>query len=182
MGVIEHSELPPAAVCLNIAEKCGVSPRQLSLLVAPTNCLAGVMQIVARSLETAVHKLHELRFDVACVRSGLGTAPLPPSGGSYLSAMGRANDAILYGAAVILWCDCDDQQLAEIVEQVPSCSSPDYGRPFAELFAVYDHDFYQMDKMLFSPAAVSMISLQSGRTFAAGKTDEQLVKRSFLDV
>lgn len=180
VGVIEAAEFPPVAACLEIAEKCGVSPRQLSLLVAPTNSQAGLMQIVARSIETAMHKLHELKFDVSCVRSGLGSAPLPPCGGPTLLAMGRSNDAILYGASVILWCDCDDQELAQIVEHVPSCASRDYGRPFAELFAAYNHDFYQVDKLLFSPAAISLISTRTGRTFAAGKLNPQIVKKSFL--
>ncbi len=180
VGVLEACQLPPAAVGLHLADQCGVSPRQLSLLVAPTNSLAGIVQIVARSIETAMHKLHELKFDVACIVSGLGSAPLPPSGGPPLRAMGRANDAMLYGASVVLWCDCEDGLLAEIITQVPSCSSPDYGRPFAELFESCHHDFYQMDKLLFSPAAISMISMQSGRTFSAGQIDKSIVDSSFL--
>ncbi len=180
VGVIESSLLPPAELCNFVADQCGISPRKLTLLVAPTNSLVGTMQIVARSVETAMHKLHELKFDVQCVRSGLGTAPLPPSGGKTLVAMGRTNDAILYGASVILWCDCEDDYLAEFVTRVPSCSSSDYGRPFAQLFESYDYDFYKMDKLLFSPAAISMISLRSGRTFSAGEINDALVKQSFF--
>ena len=34
--------------------------------------------MVARSVETALHKLHELKFDLNQIVSAFGTAPLPP--------------------------------------------------------------------------------------------------------
>ena len=60
VGVLETSKLPPDGVCIDIAEKCGITPEQLTLLVARTASPAGTVQIVARSVETALHKLHVL--------------------------------------------------------------------------------------------------------------------------
>ena len=36
------------------------------------------VQVVARSVETCLHKLHELGFDVTRIVSGCGSAPLSP--------------------------------------------------------------------------------------------------------
>jgi methenyltetrahydromethanopterin cyclohydrolase len=57
VGVLEASAFPNAAAVRDIAEKCGVETGNLALLVAPTASLAGNLQVVARSIETALHKL-----------------------------------------------------------------------------------------------------------------------------
>ena len=53
VGVLETRKTPPPAVFAKIAAACGVEPAALTLLVAPTASLAGSVQIVARSVETA---------------------------------------------------------------------------------------------------------------------------------
>jgi methenyltetrahydromethanopterin cyclohydrolase len=159
VGVLETSKLPPDAVCIDIAEKCGIKPSALTLVAARTSSLAGMVQIVARSIETAMHKLHELGFDLASVTQGFGYAPLPPAPPDDSTALGWTNDAILYGASVILNVSASQETIEKFGPRVPSSSSPDYGRPFAEIFARYDNDFYKIDPMLFSPAEVCFINI-----------------------
>ena len=103
----------------------------MTLLAAPTASLAGGLQVVARSVETALHKLAELKFDLTRLVSAHGTAPLPPVAANDLDAIGRTNDAILYGARVVLCVTGDDASLESIGPQVPSSSSRDHGEPFA---------------------------------------------------
>ncbi|MEM8681201.1 MAG: methenyltetrahydromethanopterin cyclohydrolase [Planctomycetota bacterium] len=179
VGVLESSALPPAEVCAAVAQKCDVPLRQLQLWVAPTSSLAGAMQIVARSVETAMHKLLELGFDVQRVISGAGIAPIPPTGGDDLVAMGRTNDAILYGGDVVLWVNGDDDTLNDLVDRIPSRASDDFGRPFAELFEAYDRDFFKVDKLLFSPARIKLINLETGRSFESGALAYDVLRRSF---
>jgi methenyltetrahydromethanopterin cyclohydrolase len=179
VGVLESNKLPPAAVILDIAAKCGVQPNYLTLLVAPTRSLAGTLQIVARSVETAMHKLHELKFDLMRVVSAFGSAPLPPPAPDDLAAIGRTNDAILYGGRVTLYCRGDDESLAAIGAQVPSSASRDYGRPFAETLKAYQGDFYRVDPLLFSPAEVTLVNLDTGRSFRFGHVNESLLRESF---
>ena len=162
-----------------LSEKLGLTADRLMLLVAPTASLAGTVQVVARSLETALHKLHELKFDVNQVVSGFGAAPLPPPAKDDLAAIGRTNDAILYGGRVHLWVRCEDGQIENVGPQVPATASRDHGTPFAELFAKYDHDFYKIDPHLFAPAEVLFHNLASGRTFAFGRMEPDVLKRSF---
>ncbi len=179
VGVLETRKLPTEEVVTSLTDKLGLSADRLTLLVAPTASLAGTLQIVSRSLETALHKLHALKFDVTQVVSGFGTTPLPPPAKDDLHAIGRTNDAILYGGRVHLWVRADDDLLATVGPQVPASASRDHGTPFAELFARYDHDFYKIDPHLFAPAEVVFHNLTTGRTFAFGAMAPEVLRRSF---
>jgi methenyltetrahydromethanopterin cyclohydrolase len=180
VGVLETRKLPDEAVIAFFSERLKLPANKLTLLVAPAFSLAGSLQVVARSLETALHKLHELKFDLRKVVAGFGAAPLPPVATNELHAIGRTNDAILYGGEVIIWVRADDDELAEIGPKVPSTASPDHGAPFAEIFARYDHDFYRVDPMLFSPAAVVFNNMQTGRSHSFGHTAPEVLRRSFF--
>jgi methenyltetrahydromethanopterin cyclohydrolase len=179
VGVLETSKLPPESVCLDLAQKCGVAPERLTLLAARTSSQAGTVQIVARSVETALHKLHELGFDLQRIENGRGIAPLPPAATNDLAAIGVTNDAILYGGYVELSVRGDDTSIEQIGPRVPSSASPDFGRPFAEIFARYDRDFYRIDPMLFSPAVVVFLNQGTGRTHQFGRFALDVVAESF---
>ncbi|REK10304.1 MAG: methenyltetrahydromethanopterin cyclohydrolase [Planctomycetota bacterium] len=179
VGVLETSKLPPDEVCSKIAAECGVAPDALTLLAAPTSSLAGAIQVVARSVETALHKLFELGFDLRRVVSGFGTAPLPPASSDDLSAIGRTNDAILYGGEVMLYVRGDDASLQKIGPKVPSAASPDHGQTFAAIFERYHRDFYKIDPALFSPAVVTFSNLDTGRAYRFGHTVPRVIHESF---
>lgn len=179
VGILETRELPPPALIARIAAECHVDPENVTLLLAPTASLASGVQIVARSVETALHKLLELEFDLTRVVSGYGVAPLPPPGKNDLVSIGRTNDAILYGGEVTLYVDCADDLIVEIGPRVPSCASDDFGRPFQEIFEHYQGDFYQIDPHLFSPAAVTFCNLKSGKTFRYGEVKPELIRKSW---
>ena len=179
VGTLECGKLPPAEVCRDLAEKCRVAPDKLTLLVAPVTSQAGTFQVVARSVETALHKLLELGFDLSRVESGVGTAPLPPVAGDELAGIGRTNDAILYGGEVTLFVRGDDASLADVGAKVPSSASPDHGLPFAQIFEKHGRDFYQIDPHLFSPAVVRLENLDTGNSFKFGHTLPRVIHESF---
>lgn len=179
VGVLESGSLPPEAVCQDIAKKCGIAPEQLTLLVAPTSSTAGTIQIVARSVETALHKLHELGFDLGRVRAGSGSAPLPPVAAKDIDAIGVTNDAVLYGGRVTLTVTGDDAPLQELGPRVPSSASADYGRPFAEVLKAYGYDFYKVDPLLFSPAEITLQNADTGNAFRFGCTNAEVLEASF---
>src|SRR5262249_13083003 len=180
VGTLETDQLPDDAVVKYVAGAVGLPPNKVTLLAAPATSLAGAIQVVARSVETALHKLHELHFALPKVVSGFGTAPLPRVEKDVLHAIGRTNDAILYGGRVTLWVDTDDDELAEVGPKVPSSAQPDYGEPFTEIFERYDRDFYKIDRLLFSPAEVYLVNLRSGRSHAFGRTRADVLWRSFF--
>lgn len=179
VGVLEAAELPPESVVEHIAERTGASLAQTVVCVAPTASQAGNVQIVARSVETAMHKLFELEFDVARVVSGWGCAPLPPLAADDLHGIGRTNDAILYGSRVMLWVRGDDASLQAVGQQVPACTSACYGKPFLEIFEDAGRDFYEIDPHLFSPAELVMINVETGCTHQFGRLDADVLQASF---
>ena len=181
VGVLEGRKAPTPEVVAKVAQACRVEPKDVTLLVAPTASLAGGAQVVARSVETALHKLHELKFDLRRIVAGYGVAPLPPVAKGDLAAIGRTNDAILYGARVVLYVNGDDASLAEVGPKVPSNASRDHGEPFSAIFARYNHDFYAVDPHLFSPAVVSFQNVETGRVQTFGALAPDVLARSFFD-
>jgi methenyltetrahydromethanopterin cyclohydrolase len=179
VGVLETNQLPSAAVVQRVADECGMNPANIVLCVARTASVPGSIQIVARSVETALHKLHELGFDLATIVEATGQAPLPPLPDDDMTALGWTNDSILYGAFVHLKISTTDDAINEVMDRLPSCSSSEFGTPFLELFRRYDHDFYKIDKMLFSPARITIANEKTGRVFEAGETRPDVLRLSF---
>jgi methenyltetrahydromethanopterin cyclohydrolase len=177
--VMESSKPPPAPVVENVAQACGVAPEQLTFLYAPTQSLAGGTQIVARVLEVALHKAHELKFPIERIVEGMGAAPLSPPHPDMITAMGRTNDAIIYAGRVHLMVTGPAAEARALAEQLPCENSRDYGRPFAEIFKRFKGDFYAIDPMLFSPAQVTVTALETGESFHAGRLNLDLLDASF---
>jgi methenyltetrahydromethanopterin cyclohydrolase len=180
VGVLEARKLPDDVVVDGLQRALELPANKITLLAAPAASLAGNLQVVARSLETALHKLHELKFDLNQIVAGFGAAPLPPVARDELGAIGRTNDAILYGGRVVIWVQADDDQLTEVGPRVPASASPDYGAPFATIFQRYDNNFYKIDPMLFSPAEIVFSNLRTGRSFTFGRTKPEVLHESFF--
>ena len=179
--VLEGRTLPTDEVAAWVAAKAAMAGSAITFAVAPTASVAGGVQIVARVLETGLHKMDALGFDVTRVMSAMGTAPLPPVSGNDLRAVGRTNDCILYGGQARFLVDAPDEALAGLAERLPASASADYGTPFHDIFKRYDNDFYKIDPMLFSPAEVWLTSATSGRTFHAGRLDPDVLRASLFD-
>src|SRR4051794_17844269 len=165
---LETRESPSVGVADFVAKRAGVPAEALTLLMAPTASMTGSVQIAARVVETALHKLHELDFDVRRILAGYGSCPLPPVAGDDMAALGRTNDAVLYGGQVHLTVeagDDDDDALRELVERLPASASSDYGEPFGKVLKDAEFDFYKIDPLLFSPAQIRLTSVASGRSF-----------------
>jgi methenyltetrahydromethanopterin cyclohydrolase len=180
VGVLETRKVPTPEAIAYLAEKLQLPAGRLTLLAAPTASIAGTVQVVARALETALHKLYELKFDLTQVISGVGVAPLPPVAADDVIGIGRTNDAILYGGRVTLWVRADDDQLAAVGPGVPSSASRDYGAPFAEIFERYHRDFYKIDPLLFSPAEIVFHNLRTGRSHTFGRMAPDVLRKSFF--
>jgi methenyltetrahydromethanopterin cyclohydrolase len=176
---LETRQDPPAAIVDKVAQRCGVTPSAVTFLIAPTASECGSVQISARVVETALHKLHELGFDPGRVRHGWGCCPLAPVAAKDPAAIGRTNDAVLYGGTVHLWLEAGDDEAADLAARLPSAASDAFGTPFGELLAAANWDFYDIDPMLFSPADVTLTSTESGRSHHAGGLAPEVLERSF---
>jgi methenyltetrahydromethanopterin cyclohydrolase len=177
--VIESTRPPPSPVVERIARDCSVATERLTIIYAPTQSLAGAVQIVARALEVAMHKAHELKFPLDRIVDGMGAAPLAPPHPDLVIAMGRTNDAIVYGGRVYLYVTGSANDAHALANELPSEGSRDHGRPFAEIFKRAKGDFYAIDPLLFSPAEVIVTAIDTGQTFRKGRVDLSLLDASF---
>jgi methenyltetrahydromethanopterin cyclohydrolase len=173
--VLEVDRTPPKVVIDKLLHDCGLKADALTLILTPTSSLAGTTQIVARSLETALHKAHQLGFALGNIIDGVAAAPLPSPSPDGITAMGRTNDAILYGGRVQLSVRGDDAAARQLAHDLPSSNSRDYGRSFADIFKEAGYDFYKIDGGLFAPAEVWVSNVDSGNTWHAGALNMPLL-------
>ncbi len=179
--VLEVDRLPPRVILDKILRDCALAPDALTVVLTPTTSLAGTTQVVSRVLEVALHKAHTLHFDMRHIVDGVASAPLPAPSPDGVQAMGRTNDAILYGGRVHLAVRGSDDAARALAEQLPSRTSPDFGKPFADIFKAVEYDFYKIDPALFAPAEAWVSNLDSGKTFHAGAVDLALLQQWWLD-
>ena len=178
--VLESDKIPDEEVTSEIAKECRVEPEDLYIVVVPTASIAGSVQISARGIETGVHKLDSLGFDINCIEHAHGIIPISPVVGDDVKCMGSTNDCIIYCGRVYYAVDYDDmEELKGYVKKVPSLNSKDYGKPFYVTFKEAGFDFFKVDAGMFAPAEITVNELKSGKTFTSGKINTEVLLESF---
>ena len=148
---------------------------------APTSSLVGSIQISGRVVENGTYKMLEfLHFDVNKVKHAAGIAPIAPVDPDGLKAMGKTNDAVLFGGRTYYYVKSEEgDNIKSVAEQLPSSASDGYGKPFFDVFKEAEFDFYKIDKGMFAPAEVVINDLRTGEIFKAGKVNSELLMKSF---
>jgi methenyltetrahydromethanopterin cyclohydrolase len=178
--VLESNRLPDVTAASHIAEKCEIDPADLRLAVAPTNSIAGLVQVSARVVETGLHKLYTLGFEINTILNGWGRAPISPIVGDATMCMGSSNDAIIYGGETYYALKYSNfEELKSFLKKMPSEASRDYGHPFYKTFQAVGFDFFKVDHNVFAPAKIVMNELKSNRTLVAGRINPDVLSESF---
>ena len=138
------------------------------------------MQVVARSVETALHKLHELEFDLRSIVSGVGTAPLPPIAADDLTALGWTNDSVLYGGAGRLSSlTVRMRQSPTSVHRFPVAAAMILGLRFWRRLSGTTATSTKLTNGLFSPAVVIFNNVRTGRVFSFGDRRDDVLQNSW---
>jgi len=177
--VLESDKLPPEEVTDKIAKDCNVDPRDLFIVVAPTASIAGSVQISARIVETGIHKMESIGFDINTIKSGYGIAPISPIVGDSTKCMGSTNDCIIYCGKTYYNVKYDVEKVKELIVKVPSGTSSSYGKPFFTTFKEAGFDFFKVDAGVFAPAEITINELNSAKTFTSGKVNQEVLMKSF---
>ncbi len=178
--ILEGQTIPDDVIAEYIARKCRLDPGDVTLVMAPAACPAGLVQLSARAVATGMHKMVKLGFDVRQVLHGFGVCPIPPVVPDEELASAHVNDCVLYGAQVQYTVRADDRELAALIERIPSSASPDYGTPCYDLFRRYG-SFYDIDPLLFCPSEVTINNLASGKTFHAGGANPRVLRHALFE-
>ncbi len=178
---LEADQLPGTDVTEAIASESGVSPENVYVLVAPTSSLVGSVQISGRVVENGTYKMLEfLHFDVNKVKHAAGIAPIAPVDPDGLKAMGKTNDAVLFGGRTYYYVESEEgDDIKSVAERLPSSASDGYGKPFFDVFKEAEFDFYKIDKGMFAPAEVVINDLRTGEIFKTGYVNSELLQKSF---
>jgi methenyltetrahydromethanopterin cyclohydrolase len=178
--ILETDKHPPAKLLERFVKDCHVQPENLAVILAPTVSIAGATQVSGRIVETGIHKLSKLGFNVNAILHAWGCAPIPPIHPKFVHAMARTNDAILYGGIAYYTVEYEDEdELKEIVDNAPSNASKDYGKPFIETFKEAKYDFYKIDPNLFAPAIIIVNNTNTGKIFKRGEVNIEALMKSF---
>ena len=178
--VLESNKLPDEKVAALIAEKCSIDPADLRIACAPTDSVAGLVQVSARVVETGLHKLFTMGFDINTIKSGWGRAPISPITGDATMCMGSSNDAIIYGGETYYTLDYENlEELGQYLKGMPSQASRDWGAPFYKTFKAAGFDFFKVDHNVFAPAKVVMNEMRSLSTFVSGNVNLNVLAESF---
>ena len=172
---LEANKLPDEKVIEYIAKECDVDPEDVYAIVAPTASIVGSVQISGRITETAIYKMSEIGYDPKKILYGAGRCPIAPILENDLKAMGATNDSMLYYGSVYLTVTEYD----EILKNVPSNTSRDYGKPFYEIFKAANYDFYKIDPNLFAPAQIVVNDKSTGKTYVHGKLNAEVLFQSY---
>jgi len=159
---------------------CKILSKNMAIVLAPTASIAGATQVSGRIVETGIHKLRRLGLNPNTIKNAWGIAPIAPVHPRFAEAMARTNDAILYGGTAYYSIECDsDERIEGISKKAPSGASKSYGKSFLQILKEADADFYKIDPDLFAPAIVVINNVRTGRVFAAGKINPELLHQSF---
>lgn len=75
--------------------------------------------------------LEALHFDVTKVKYAAGIAPIAPIDPDGLKAMGKTNDAVLFGGRTYYYIESEEgDDIKELAEKLPSSAADGYGKPF----------------------------------------------------
>jgi len=149
--VLESAAPPPAAIVAKVAQDCGVEPGRLTFIYAPTKawpaaCRSWPVRSRSRCTRRSSSAFRWIILSMAsaprrCVRRIR----------TFIIAMGRTNDAIIYAGQVHLFVTGPATEARSLAERLPSGGSRDYGRPFAEIFKRVKGDFYAIRSDVVQP-------------------------------
>ena len=178
---IESNKLPDERVVEYIAKHCSVDPENVMIAVAPTASIAGSVQISARVLETGIRKFKSIGFNINCIKSGYGVAPIAPVVGNDVQCMGSTNDCVIYGGETnyTVCFNGELNELEELVKKVPSKNSHNFGKPLYQTFKEADFDFLKINEDIFAPARLNVNDLNSKKTVSSGGIYPEILFQSF---
>jgi methenyltetrahydromethanopterin cyclohydrolase len=177
--VLETNKEPPEDIIKNVSESCHVATDKLYIILVPITSISGFTQVSGRTVETGIHKLVNLGFDPKLITFAQGSSPILPVPKDSVEAMGRSNDAILYGGETNIVVNYDnDEKLKQLTEASVSSTSKQYGQPFAEILRRAQMDFYKIDPAIFAPAVMTICNKKTGRTFFAGKINVNVLMQT----
>ncbi|MCK4477068.1 hypothetical protein KAU88_00865 [Candidatus Bathyarchaeota archaeon] len=181
--------LPDEKFAKIIADKCKIDPKDLYLVLIPSDSVAGSVQVSSRGLEDMFWRLTEFyKIPYSRVEHAMATTPVSPvSPKVFKEPCCWADDMIRYGGTVHFWVRSEEgenlQSMAEhmVIENYPAS----YGKSFYQLAVVekkYIDPTLDLHKLAqkglgFIVAEAALSDTRTGRMYRAGKVHIDFIKK-----
>ena len=175
--VLETRTLPTDEVAAWVAQKARLRPSQLTFVVAPRPVSRAARRSPRASSRPGCTRWRRSASTSAASSSGIGTAPLPPVAKNDLRAIGRTNDCILYGGQAATPSGPGMRSWPSSRRRSPRRRRATTGRRSTRSSSA-TRAILQDRSLLFSPAEVWLTSIESGRTFHAGRLNAEVLTAS----
>ncbi|MEM2896426.1 MAG: methenyltetrahydromethanopterin cyclohydrolase [Candidatus Bathyarchaeia archaeon] len=180
--VVQSRKLPNEKIADYLAERCGVSPKNLYLVVTPTESVAGSVQVVAVSgLEDTFWRLTEFYgIPYARIKQALGSTPIPPVHQKIFEIPCiTPDDAIRYGGIVHYWVESvDGEDLEAIVRGMVIENYPiNYGKSYYQIGG-HPPDLHTFAKegRGFVVGEAGIYDTRTGKMYKAGRVHIEMIK------
>ncbi|MEW6623995.1 MAG: methenyltetrahydromethanopterin cyclohydrolase [Bacillota bacterium] len=176
---LQDNRMPEESLINYIAKTCKVNSQNIYVLVAPTGSIVGCVNVVARTLETSLWRLHHLGMDVNKIAAAWGRAPLPPITKDEYTAMIRTNTYTYYGGTAGFIVECEDNEIEKILHDIPLSpqTTQHYGVSFGELLKEANGNIFEIKDFVHNVTKVIFYNVRTGRTFRIGKIDFEMLKK-----
>ncbi|MEM3506961.1 MAG: methenyltetrahydromethanopterin cyclohydrolase, partial [Candidatus Bathyarchaeia archaeon] len=183
--VVQSSKLPNEKIANFLAEKCNVDPKDLYLVVTPTESLAGSFQVVAVSaLEDTFWRLTEFYgIPYERIKHAISSTTIPPiSPKVFQEPCITPDDAIRYTGIVNYWIESlEGEDLESIVKGMVIENYPEqFGKSYYKIrgHPQKHEDLYTFAKegRGFVVGEASISDVRTGRMYKAGKVHIEMIK------
>ncbi|MHA1221395.1 MAG: methenyltetrahydromethanopterin cyclohydrolase, partial [Candidatus Heimdallarchaeota archaeon] len=153
----------------------------LILIMIKTECIVEYIQMAARAVELGTFRLVEqLGYPKERILHADGTGIVAPFSEDKEISNDRINNALIYGTKLDLIVKSEpDDNLTELISQIPSKFSKQFGKKFIEVFNEAGQDFANMDLSLLAPTEISITDKSTDKSYSEGKLDKVLLKDLF---
>lgn len=182
VGHAQITTLPDEELTELICDRIHMSPKDLYLMAAPTSCVVGAVQIVARNLEQAFATTGDhLDFPVNSVVQAIGYSPVISIEDDEIIAMGRVNDGLIYGQESVFYMDCEDDDILRFADSLPMCKNETvWGIPFEDMFREAGSDWAKVPRDYDAPCKVNFVNIRTNHFFPIGALHYGVLERDFM--
>lgn len=178
--ILQSNEVPNEKIAKYLAKQCKVSPKNLYLIITPTNSIVGSIQVSARMIEITLWRLFSIfKFSMDKIVAASGSAPISPIYPDVWKRLGiTPDDMLMNGSKVVLFIKPEKtDDLQYLVKNMVIESTKAYGKSFYEMLEEANFDFYKIDHSSVAPAQLIIYDLLNGKIHEAGKLNIDFIKR-----
>jgi len=170
--IIEDDEYPTVSFVEKLSQMAQINASNFTFVVVPIPSLAGNVEVASKTIEDVMFNLFlTFNWDVRKISRARSITPVMPVFSKEENKFQLTpDDYIFYGGEVELYVKNIDDQLKKIVPKIVFENTPGFGKLFLEMVKEANGNVREINgyPYIFSPAKITVISVETGETLSAG--------------